>query len=168
MCLFNDAVNIFDYIGSNANIDIIYWIARYEKETFWSKFQVNYPGIWQEQHRQPLKPSWWLVFGNKLKFSEREAISPILSFDDRFYLCNVGRKTEGWLLFASIRNAVTAGGLEAARSNSRTATTAETADGWRQLGNNSRTATTADILATEYQLWRNVDRHKTALELLSV
>jgi len=45
---------------------------------------------------------------------------------------------------------VTAGGLEAARSNSRTATTAETAGGWRQLSSNSRTATAADILATEY------------------
>lgn len=150
VCLFNDAVNIFDYVESNANIDIIYWIARYGKETFWSKFQVCYPGIWQEQHRQPLKPSRWLVFGNKLKFYEREAILHILSFDAHFYLCSVGRKTEGWLLFASIRNAVTAGGLEAARSNSRTATTAETAGGWRQLSSNSRTATAADILATEY------------------
>ena len=92
---------------------------------------------------------------------------PILSVDARCYLCNVGRKTEGWLLFASIRNEVTAGGLEAARSNSRTATTAETAGGCRQLSSNSRRATRADILAAEYQL-RSVDRHKTMLELLSV
>jgi hypothetical protein len=43
-------------------------------------------------------------------FFEREAVVLIPSVDALFYLSSVGRKMEGRLLFASIRNAVTAGG----------------------------------------------------------
>jgi len=62
------------------------------------------------QHRQPLKLSGWLVLGNKPKSSEREAVVLILTVDALLYLSSVGRKMEGWLLLASIRNVVTAGG----------------------------------------------------------
>jgi hypothetical protein len=68
------------------------------------------------QHIQPLKPSGWLVFGKKLNFLEREAVLLIPSVDALFYLCSVGRKTEGWLLFASITERGDIRWLEAART----------------------------------------------------
>ena len=203
VCIFNDAVNIFDYIESNANIDIIYWIAMGNLLVqISSLLPRNLTGT-AETTAKTLKVAC-LREQTEIFWTRSNSAYSVLR--TRFYLCNFGRKTQGWLLFASIRNAVTSGGLVAARSNSRTATTAETAGGWRQFSSNSRTATTAetaggwrqfssnsrtattaetaggwrqlssnsrtateaDVLATEYQLRWGVDRHKSALELLSV
>jgi hypothetical protein len=60
-----------------------------------------------ETKKKTQNHSGWFVFGQKLEFTESQAGVPALSGDARFYLCTIACKTEGWLLFGAIWNAVT-------------------------------------------------------------